>query len=121
MISFRVPTGNGFLTHVMNQLYVIAMPVVGGNRRPSMSRHRPFRQTADGHWRRLFAWADGGKTITWAVGASLFREPLSAISFEPPKDEKKEGEQKDDDKKTTDAKDLDQEGRGQERCRFANG
>jgi len=49
-----------------------------------------------------FAWADGGKTITWAVGASLFREPLSAISFEPPKDEKKEGDKKDDDKKTTD-------------------
>jgi hypothetical protein len=43
-----------------------------------------------------FNWADDGKTITWAVGASLFREPLSAISFEPPKeDEKKEGEKKD--------------------------
>jgi len=40
-------------------------------------------------------------------GASLFREPLSAISFEPPKDEKKEGDKKDDDKKTTDAKDSD--------------
>src|SRR5256886_13839565 len=42
-----------------------------------------------------FAWADDGKTITWAVGASLFREPLGAISFEPPKDEKKEGDKKD--------------------------
>jgi len=46
-----------------------------------------------------FAWADDGKTITWAVGASVFREPVSAISFEPPKEEKKEGEKKDEDKK----------------------
>src|SRR6266576_6119420 len=52
-----------------------------------------------------FAWADGGKTITWAVGASLFREPLTAISFEPPKDEKKEGEKKDAGAKDADKKD----------------
>ncbi|HET7209211.1 MAG TPA: amidohydrolase family protein [Terriglobales bacterium] len=32
-----------------------------------------------------FAWADGGKTITWAIGSSFFREPLSDISFEPVK------------------------------------
>src|SRR5260370_37978483 len=54
-----------------------------------------------------FAWADDGKTITWAVGASLFREPLRAISFEPPKDEKKEGDKKETDKKAADAKDAD--------------
>src|SRR5205814_1592884 len=54
-----------------------------------------------------FAWADDGKTITWAVGASLFREPLSAISFEPPKDEKKEGDKKDADAKDSDKKDAD--------------
>src|SRR2546430_14585004 len=48
-----------------------------------------------------FAWADDGKTITWAVGASFFREPLGAISLSPPKEEKKEG-----DKKDADAKDA---------------
>src|SRR5438046_10755409 len=48
-----------------------------------------------------FAWADDGKTITWAVGPSFFRQPLSAISFEPPKEEKKEGEKKDDAKTET--------------------
>src|SRR5260370_40109572 len=46
-----------------------------------------------------FAWADDGKTVTWAVGSSLFREPVSAISFEPPKEEKKEDEAKEGDKK----------------------
>src|SRR6266550_3849507 len=102
------PDGQWALAHVMNQLYVIAMPVVGGEppivnvTSPAVPAKRLTDIGAD-----YFAWADGGKTITWAVGASLFREPLSAISFEPPKDEKKEGEKKDDDKKTADAKDAD--------------
>src|SRR5260370_17212705 len=53
-----------------------------------------------------FAWADDGKTITWAVGASFFRQHLSAISFEPPKEEKKEGEKKEDRKKEGDKKEA---------------
>src|SRR5258708_9425654 len=93
----------------MNQLYVIAMPVVGGEA-PTVnvmtSPAVPVKRLTD-IGADYFAWADDGRTITWAVGASLFREPLSAISFEPPKDEKKEGDKKDGDKKTTDAKDAD--------------
>src|SRR5882757_4010901 len=102
------PDGQWVLAHVMNQLYVIAMPVVGGEpptvnvSTPAVPAKRLTDIGAD-----YFAWADGGKTITWAVGASLFREPLSAISFEPPKDEKKEGDKKEDDKKSADAKDAD--------------
>jgi Tol biopolymer transport system component len=100
------PDGQWVLAHVMNQLYLIAMPVVGGEpptvnvMTPSVAVKRLTDVGAD-----YFAWADGGKTITWAVGASLFREPLSAISFEPPKDEKKESEKKDGDKKTDADKD----------------
>jgi len=102
------PDGHWVLAHVMNQLYVIAMPIVGGEpptvniATPAVPAKRLTDIGAD-----YFAWADDGKTITWAVGASLFREPLSAISFEPPKDEKKEGEKKEDDKKDADAKDAD--------------
>jgi Tol biopolymer transport system component len=91
------PDGQWVLAHVMNQLYVTAMPVVGGEAptvnvsSPSVPVKRLTDIGAD-----YFNWADDGKTITWAVGASLFREPLSAISFEPPKEEeKKEGEKKD--------------------------
>src|SRR5260370_417494 len=102
------PDGQWVLAHVMNQLYVIAMPVVGGEpptvnvTSPAVPAKRLTDIGAD-----YFAWADGGKTITWAVGASLFREPLSAVSFEPPKDEKKDAEKKDGDQKTADAKDAD--------------
>src|SRR5260370_14027237 len=84
------------------------LPVVGGEpptvnvTTPSVPAKRLTDIGAD-----YFAWADGGKTITWAVGASLLREPLSAISFEPPKDEKKEGDKKDADAKDSDKKDAD--------------
>jgi Tol biopolymer transport system component len=91
------PDGQWVLAHVMNQLYVLAMPVVGGEAptvnvsSPSVPVKRLTDIGAD-----YFNWADDGKTITWAVGANYFREPLSAISFEPPKEEeKKDGDKKD--------------------------
>src|SRR5947207_4215048 len=100
------PDGQRVLAHVMNQLYVIAMPVVGGEpptvnvTTPAVPAKRLTDIGAD-----YFALAECGKTITGAVGASLFREPLTAISFEPPKDEKKESEKKDADAKDADKKD----------------
>jgi Tol biopolymer transport system component len=109
------PDGQWVLAHVMNQLYLIAMPVVGGEA-PTvnvMTANVPVKRLTD-IGADYFAWADDGKTITWAVGSSLFREPLSAISFEPPKDEdkdKKDGDKKDGDKKeeakSDDKKDAD--------------
>ncbi len=99
------PDGQWVLAHIMNQLYLIAMPVVGGEA-PTvnvMSANVPVKRLTD-IGADYFAWADDGKTITWAVGPSLFREPLSAISFEPPKDEKKDGDKKDEDKKDSDKK-----------------
>ncbi len=94
------PDGQWVLAHVMNQLYLIAMPVVGGEA-PTVNvatASVPVKRLTD-IGADYFAWADDGKTITWAVGSSLFREPVSAISFEPPKEEKKEGEAKEGDKK----------------------
>jgi Tol biopolymer transport system component len=90
------PDGQWVLAQVMNQLYVTAMPVVGGEA-PTVDVSTPpvpvKRLTDIGA--DYFNWADDGKTITWAVGASYFREPLSAISFEPPKEEeKKDGDKK---------------------------
>ena len=100
------PDGQWVLAHVMNQLYLIAMPVVGGEA-PTVNVSTaavPAKRLTD-IGADYFAWADDGKTITWAVGSSLFREPLSAISFEPPKDEKKDEDKKEDDKKDGDKKD----------------
>jgi Tol biopolymer transport system component len=97
------PDGNWVLAHIMNQLYVTAMPVVGGEAPLIMitGASVPAKKLTD-IGADYFGWADDGKTITWAVGASFFRQPLSAISFEPPKEEKKEGEKKDGDAKDAD-------------------
>jgi Tol biopolymer transport system component len=100
------PDGQWVLAHVMNQLYLLAMPVVGGEA-PTvnvMTPSVPVKKLTD-IGADYFAWADDGKTITWAVGSSLFRQPVSTVTFEPPKDEKKEGEAKDAEKKDTDKKD----------------
>jgi len=43
------------------------------------------------------SWADGGKTITWAVGSTFFRLPLDKVVFPQPK---KDDDKKDDDKKS---------------------
>jgi Tol biopolymer transport system component len=97
------PDGQWVLAHVMNQLYVIAMPPVGGEA-PTVTVGGPavpLKKLTD-IGADYYGWADGGKTVTWAVGASYFRQPFSSISFEPAKDEKKEGEKKDSDAKDAD-------------------
>ena len=102
------PDGQWALAHISNQLYVLALPTAAGEA-PTVSTSGPSvplkRLTDIGA--DYFGWADDGKTITWAIGASYFRQPLSSISFEPPKDEKKEGEGKDGDKKDTEKKESD--------------
>jgi Tol biopolymer transport system component len=98
------PDGQWVLAHVMNQLYVLPMPTVGGEA-PTVNVTTPAvpvkRLTDIGA--DYFGWADDGKTIVWAVGASWFREPLSAITFEPPKDEKKDADKQAGDAQTADA------------------
>jgi hypothetical protein len=101
------PDGQWVLAHISNQLYIVAMPSVGGEAptvnvgAPSVPVKKLTDVGAD-----YFGWADDGKTITWAVGASYFRQPLSSITFEPPKDEKKDGEAKDADKKEAEKKEA---------------
>ncbi|HEX8835533.1 MAG TPA: amidohydrolase family protein, partial [Candidatus Acidoferrum sp.] len=109
------PDGQYALAHVMNQLFVMPLPATAGEAptvnvmTPSVPVKRITDVGAD-----YFGWADGGKTITWAVGASYFRQRLDSIKFEAPKEEKKEGEAKDDDKKDGGAaKDADKKDSGQ--------
>jgi len=102
------PDGQYALAHVMNQLYVMPLPAAAGEA-PTvnvMSPAVPVKRITD-VGADYFGWADGGKTITWAVGASYFRQSLDSIKFEAPKEEKKEGEKTDDDKKDGAAKDTD--------------
>ncbi len=114
------PDGQWALAHISNQLYLVAMPTTAGEAptvntgAPSVPLKRLTDVGAD-----YFGWADDGKTVTWAIGASYFRQPLSSISFEPPKDEKKEGEKKDGDAaKDADKKDDKKDEKKEEQKKF---
>ncbi len=91
------PDGKWALALVNNQVYLLALPQYGGAA-PKVdvdSSPVPLKKLTDIGADEL-AWADGGKAITWAVGASLFRVPFDSIKFEPakPDEEPKEGAEK---------------------------
>jgi len=78
------PDGRFALALVRNQLYLATVPRVGGDAptinvdTPSTPVKKLTEVGADS-----FAWADDGATITWALGASFFRQALSTVTFDP--------------------------------------
>lgn len=85
------PDGRWALAQLATQLYIVALPLTGASNleidlgNPSVASRRLTDVGAD-----FFDWADGGKTVTWALGSTFFRRPFDSITFdEPPKDEDK--------------------------------
>jgi Tol biopolymer transport system component len=85
------PDGRWALARVGEQLYLTAMPQFGGEP-PKVEVHSasvPLKRLTD-VGADYVAWVDGGKTIAWALGASLFRLPFDSVTFEPPKEDEDE-------------------------------
>ncbi len=84
------PDGRFALVQAVYQLYLVELPQVGGDLITVNleSGVVPVKKLTD-IGADYFAWADGGKTITWSAGSHFFREPLSAVSLEA--DKKKDG------------------------------
>lgn len=87
------PDGQWALAAVNNQLWVVAVPPFTGTaasvsvRGPAVPVKRLTDVGAD-----YFAWADGGRTITWAIGSTYFRRAFDTLTFgETPKPEPKTG------------------------------
>ncbi|HXG70164.1 MAG TPA: hypothetical protein VNJ04_06060, partial [Gemmatimonadaceae bacterium] len=84
------PDGRWALAEVNNQLWVVAVPPFSGTaasvsvRSPSLPVRRLTDIGAD-----YFTWADGGKTITWAIGSTFFRRSFDSIDFGPAPDASK--------------------------------
>jgi Tol biopolymer transport system component len=79
------PNGRQALALVNDQLYLLDIPVLGGDA-PTInisSPSVPLKKLTD-VGADSFAWADDGKTITWSVGASFFRQALSTVTFDAP-------------------------------------
>jgi predicted amidohydrolase len=78
------PDGKWAVAEVNNQLWVVAVPPYTGSaptvsvRGPSLPVERLTDIGSD-----YFAWADGGKTITWAIGSTFFRRAFDTIDFTP--------------------------------------
>jgi Amidohydrolase family len=80
------PKGGQALALVSNQLYLIDVPITGGEA-PTVnvsSPSVPIKKLTD-VGADSFGWADDGKTITWALGASFFRQAVSTVTFDPDK------------------------------------
>ena len=77
------PDGKHALAEVNNLLYVLSVPEAGGDA-PAINVSSPAVPT-----RKLtnvgadsFGWSQDGKTVTWAVGSTFYREQLADITFE---------------------------------------
>lgn len=76
------PDGRWLLVQVAQQLHVVAVPEGVASidlSRPQLAHRRITEVGAD-----FFEWADGGKTITWAVGSTFYRRPFADVTLNPP-------------------------------------
>jgi len=79
------PNGKQALALVNDQLYLLDVPITGGEA-PTVnvsSPSVPLKKLTD-IGADSFAWADDGKTITWGLGSSFFRQPTSTVTFDAP-------------------------------------
>ncbi len=77
------PDGKWALAQFAQQLHVVEVPVVGEPVVDLLDPAVRFRKITD-VGADFFAWADDGKTITWAVGSSWYRRPLAQVNLNPP-------------------------------------
>lgn len=74
------PDGRWALVQMAQQLHLVAIPT-GKDKtvdldHPGVAHRRLTDVGAD-----FFAWADGGRTITWAVGSTFYRRPLASVAL----------------------------------------
>jgi Tol biopolymer transport system component len=76
------PDGKWLLAQNAEQLFLLRMPTDPGQTLdidgPPVAHRKLTNVGAD-----FFGWADGGKTITWAVGSTFYRQPLANIARDP--------------------------------------
>lgn len=83
------PDGHWALAQNSQQLYLVQIPDAQTNRDFSveLAKPSPYEARITSVGADFFNWADNGKTITWTLGATLFRTPLAGIkigSFKSP-------------------------------------
>lgn len=80
------PNGKWVLAQSAQQLYVLEVPQTAIDKPLNLSapllRHKKITDVGADY----FAWADGGRTITWSLGSTYYRRSLDGIIFAEPDD-----------------------------------
>ena len=90
------PNGNWALSSVQNQLYLLAVPKVGGPapivnvNSPSVPVKKLTDIGAD-----YYGWGESGKTVTWSIGSTFYSMPVDSLSYDEIDKEKTEGTEDD--------------------------
>ena len=80
------PDGQWALARVSNQVYLMAVPRMGGEA-PTVDISKspvPLRKITEAGGDYM-DFADNGKTVVWAEGSTFFRLPVDKVEFEAPK------------------------------------
>ena len=81
------PDGKHALAKLNEQLFLLAMPAAGGGEAPTVNVNTPsvpVKKLTD-IGADDFQWADDGRTMTWALGASFFKQALATVVYDEPK------------------------------------
>jgi imidazolonepropionase-like amidohydrolase len=81
------PDGAWALAQITQQLYLIQLPKDGSELTLELGKASPFETRLTSTGADFFDWADHGKTITWSLGSTFFRQSLASIttgSVDPP-------------------------------------
>jgi Tol biopolymer transport system component len=83
------PDGHWALAQITQQLYLLQIPQDEKEFTIELGKPSPLQTRLTSVGADFFDWADGGKTITWSIGSSFFRQSLASIStghVDPPID-----------------------------------
>jgi Tol biopolymer transport system component len=90
------PDGKWALAQITQQLYLLQLPLDGKELDIELAKPSPLETRLTSVGADFFDWADNGKTITWSIGSTFFRQPLASVVIgrvEPPSepDDKRKG------------------------------
>lgn len=88
------PDGNWALANVNNQIYLIAVPKIGGPATmvnvggPALPVKKLTDIGAD-----YMGWSNDGASVNWSIGSTFYRQAMDTISFDPPEPEEEATEE----------------------------
>jgi Tol biopolymer transport system component len=81
------PDGKWALAQITQQLYLLQIPESGKELTVELGTPSQYETRLTSVGADFFDWADGGKTITWALGSTFFRQSLASVklgNWQPP-------------------------------------